>query len=133
MMNRLTGFLMCAVPALLMLACGLLVPAHLRAVDPCVLKEAGRNTTGLTQQGLSFVGQENLGAAKLLLLAAQEQGLPDPQGLGLAITNLALQHPRWMVWGGGDARLDRLFASDPRLPKSGSEPFTEFLVREDNR
>jgi hypothetical protein len=133
MMHRLTGFLMCAVPALLMLACGLLVPAHLRAVDPCVLREAGRNTTGLIQQGLSFVGQGNLGAAKLLLQAAQEQGLPDPQGLGLAITNLALQHPRWMVWGGGDTRLDRLFASDPHLPKSGSEPITEFLVREDNR
>ena len=133
MMNRLTGFLMCAVPALLMLACGLLVPAHLRAVDPCVLKEAGRDTPGLIQQGLSFVGQENLGAARLLLQAAQEQGLPDPQGLRLAITNLALQHPPWMVWGGGDTRLDRLFASDPRLPKAGSEPFTEFLVREDNR
>ena len=78
MMNRLTGFLMCAVPALLMLVCGLLVPAHLRAVDTCVLKEAGRNTTGLIQQGLSFVGQDNLGAARLLLRAAQEQGLPDP-------------------------------------------------------
>ena len=38
-----------------------------------------------------------------------------------------------MVWGGGDARLDRLFASDSHLPKSGAEPFTEFLVREDNR
>jgi hypothetical protein len=133
MMNRLTGFLMCAVPALLMLACGLMVPAHLRAVDPCVLKEAGRNTTGLIQRGLSFVGQNNLGAAKLLLQAAQAQGLPDPQGLALAITNLALQHPRWTVWGGGDARLDRLFASDPHIPKAGSEPFTEFVVREDNR
>ena len=133
MMNRLTGFLMCAVPAVLMLICGLMVPAHLRAVDTCVLKEAGRNTTGLIKQGLSFVGQGNLGAAKLLLQAAQAQGLPDAQGLGLAINHLALQHPRWLVWGGGDARLDRLFASDPYLPKSSSEPFTEFVVREDNR
>jgi hypothetical protein len=38
-----------------------------------------------------------------------------------------------VAWGGGDARLDRLFASDPHLPKSGSEPFTSFVVREDNR
>ena len=133
MMNRLTGFLMCAVPALLMLVCGLLVPAHLRAVDACVLQEAGRNTTGLIEQGLSLVEQDNLGAAQLLLQAAQAQGLPDRQGLGLAITNLALQHPRWLVWGGGDARLERLFASDPHLPKSGSEPFTDFVVREENR
>jgi hypothetical protein len=133
MLNRLTGFLLCAIPAALMLACGLMVPAHLRAVDACVLKEAGRNTRSLIQQGLSFVGQDNLGAAQLLLAAAQDQRLPERQALGAAITNLATQHPRWIVWGGGDARLDRLFASDPHLPKTGAEPFTEFLVREDNR
>ena len=34
------------------------------------------------------------------------------------------------MWGGGDARLERLFASDPHLPKSGTEPFTDFVVRE---
>jgi hypothetical protein len=133
MMNRLTGFLLCAVPALLMLAGGWLVPAHLRAVDASVLQEASGNTTALIERGLSLAGQDNLGAAQLLLQAAQEQRLPDRQRLGLAITNLAMQHPRWMVWGGGDARLDRLFASDPHLPKSGSEPFTDFMVREDNR
>jgi len=133
MMNRLTGFLMCAIPALLILACGLMVPAHLRSVDACVLKEAGRHTTGLVKQGLAFVEQENLGAAQLILEAAQEQRVPEQRGLSLAVSGLAMQHPRWLVWGGGDARLDRLFASDPHLPKSGTEPFTEFLVREDNR
>jgi hypothetical protein len=133
MMRRLTGFLLCAVPALLMLACGWLVPAHLRAVDASVLQEAGGSTTALIERGLSLVGQDNLGAAQLLLKAAQEERLPDRQRLSQAITNLAMQHPRWVVWGGGDARLDRLFASDPHLPKSGSEPFTDFMVREDNR
>ena len=133
MMNRLTGFLICAVPALLLLACGLAVPVHLRAVDSSVLREAGRNTPALIEQGLSLAGQNNLGGAQLLLQAAQEQGLPGRQQLGVAITNLATQHPHWTVWGGGDARLDRLFASDPHLPKAGSEPFTEFVVREDNR
>ena len=133
MMRRLTGFLICAIPGLLMLVCGLLVPAHLRAVDASVLQKAGRNTAALIEQGLTLVRQNKLGAAQLLLQAAQAEGLPDRQRLGLAITNLAMQHPRWLVWGGGDARLERLFASDPHLPKSGSEPFTDFVVREENR
>ncbi len=133
MMNRLTGFLICAVPAVLMLAFGLAVPAHLRAVDSSVLREAGRKSAGLVEQGLSLVRLENLGGAQLLLQVAREEGLPEQQKLGSAITNLAVQHPHWLVWGGGDARLDRLFASDSQLPRSGSEPFTKFVVREDNR
>jgi hypothetical protein len=133
MMRRLTGFLICAIPGLGMVVCGLLVPAHLRVVDTRVLQKAGRNTAALTDQGLTLVRQNKLGAAQLLLQAAQAEGLPDRQRLGLAITNSAMQHPRWMVWGGGDARLERLFGSDAHLPKTGSEPFTDFVVREENR
>jgi len=124
---------MCAIPALLLLACGVVVPAHLRAVDASVLQRAGRHTTPLIEQGLTLVQQGNLGAAQLLLQAAQTEGVPDWQRFGLALTNLALPHPLWAVWGGGDPRLERLFGSDPHLPKSGSEPFTDFVVREDNR
>ncbi len=132
-MRRVTGFLICAIPGLVMLVCGLLVPAHLRAVDSGVLQRAGINTASLADRGLTLVRQNKLGAAELLLRAAQMEGLPDWHRLGLALTNSALQHPRWMVWGGGDPRLERLFASDPLLPKSGSEPFTDFAVREENR
>ena len=124
---------MCAIPGLLMLVCGLLVPAHLRAVDVSVLPKAGRNTVALIEQGLTLVRQNKLGAAQLLLRAGQEEGLPDQQRLGAAITNSGAQHPGWLVWGGGDARLERLFGSDAGLPKSGSEPFTDFVVREGNR
>lgn len=111
---------------------GLVVPAHLRAVDARVLQQAGRNTPALIEQGLALVKQDKLGAAQLLLRAAQEEG-PDWAVLDVAIRNSAAQHPGWLVWGGGDARLARLFNSDPGLPKSGSEPVTDFLVREENR
>jgi hypothetical protein len=133
MKKRVTGFLLCAVPGLLLLACGLAVPAYLRAVDASVLREAGRRTPSLIQQGLALVGDNNLGAARLLLRAAQQEGVPRRQELGLAITNSAARHPSWDVWGGGDTGLERLFASDVGLPKAASEPFTEFAVQEDNR
>jgi hypothetical protein len=133
MTSRLIWFLVCAITGALLVVGGLLVPAHLRAVEASVLQEAGRNTEPLIEQGLVLVKQNNLGAAQLLLQAAEQEGVPARQWLSLAINNLALEHPRWMVWGGGDARLERLFASDPHLPQTGSEPFTDFMVREDNR
>ena len=133
MTSRFIWFLTCAITGALLVAGGLLVPAHLRAVEDSVLKEAGRHTGQLIEQGLTLVTQNKLGAAQLLLQVAQAESVPARQSLGLAITNLAIQHPRWMVWGGGDVRLERLFVSDPHLPKSASEPFTDFMVREDNR
>jgi hypothetical protein len=133
MSSRPIWFLICAILGVVMLICGLLVPAHLRAVDASVLQRAGRDTPALAQQGLALVRENQLGGALLLLQAAQEQRLPDPQRLGPAVGNLAMEHPRWLVWGGGDARLERLFGSDPHLPTSGSEPFTDFVAREDNR
>jgi hypothetical protein len=60
MTSRLTKFLLCAIPALL-LACGLVVPAHLRAVDASALQMAGRNTSPLIEQGLMLVKQDNPG------------------------------------------------------------------------
>ena len=133
MTNRKTGFLLCAITGLLMVAGGLVIPAHLRAVDAGVLQRAGRNTPGLIQRGLALVRENQLGAAQLLLQAGQAVGIPGWPELGLAVTYSASQHPGWLVWGGGDARLERLFGSDPHLPKTGSEPFTDFMVREENR
>jgi hypothetical protein len=133
MSRRVIGFLLCAIPGLLMLVCGLALPAHLRAVDASALRRAGWNTPTLTSREITLLRQDQLGAAQLLVQAGQAEGLPDQQAVGQAITTSGEQHPHWLVWGGGDARLDRLFASDPHLPKSGSEPFTDFVVREDNR
>jgi hypothetical protein len=132
MMSRLTWFLLCAISGALLVVDGLVVPAHLRAVDARVLQQAGSNTTALIEQGLALVRQDKLGAAQLVLRAAQTEG-PEWDVLAVAIRNSAAQHPGWLVWGGGDARLERLFNSDPGLPKSGTDPVTDFLVREENR
>jgi len=127
-------FLACVTLGLVMLVCGLLVPAHLRAVNVSVIQKAGRNTPALIEQGLALVNENELGAAQLLLTAAQAEKLSGWEKLGLAINNSARQHPGWLVWGGdNDLRFERLFESDTRLPKSGPEPVTEFVVRQENR
>ena len=129
MKRRLIWFLLCAIVGLLLVVVGLVMPAHLRAVDVTVLEQAGRNTPTVIEHGLALVRQNKLGVAQLLLQAGQAEHLSDWQRLGSALTNSAAQHPGWLVWGGGDSRLERLFASDAELPKSGSEPITDFVVR----
>jgi hypothetical protein len=116
-----------------MLICGLLVPAHLRAVDGSILRQAGRRTPSLVDRGLALVKANNLGAAELMLQAARTEALADRENLRFAVTNLALAHPGWQSWGGGDAHLESLFGASSSTQNSGAEPLTEWAVRLQNR
>ena len=142
-MRRWIWLTICAVLGLVMLVCGLLVPAHLLAVDVNVIQDAGRQTPGLVRQGLDLAEENNLGAARLLWQAAKQiERLPDREQLGLAVTNLARLRPGWMVLGSPNPRLERLLgrsagpssapnsqaAAAPSSAGRGSEPFTELLV-----
>ena len=128
MMSRWLWALGCMVSGLLLLFCGLLVPAYLRAVDVSVVQRAGWNTPALTGQGLSLVSQQNLGVARLFLEAAQAEGITGRQSLGVAVTNAIRQHPDWLVWG-NDSILERLFENDSSPPG----PFTGFIIQRKNR
>ena len=86
MMNRLTGFLLCAVPALLMLVCGLVVPAHLRAVDASVLERGGQEYHGFGPAGAGVGEAGQPGSGPVAPAGGARAGMPDRQGLGLAIT-----------------------------------------------
>ncbi|HWX18695.1 MAG TPA: hypothetical protein VN578_02200 [Candidatus Binatia bacterium] len=148
-MRRKVLFLICVVLGLVMLVCGLLVPAYLRAVDISLLQRAGRKTPSLVTRGRALVEENRLGAAELLLEAAREEALPDRENLRSAVTNLALAHPGWQAWGGGESHLELLFGSPtPGLPRSAPtgaatvssqddfsnfEPLTEWMVRLKNR
>jgi hypothetical protein len=128
MNNKWIWVLGCVVSGLLLLFCGLLVPIHLRALDIGVVQKAGRGTPSLTQQGLAFVSQQNLGVARLFLQAAQAESMPGREQLGTALTNAITQHPEWSIWG-NDASLDHLFESDFTAPNS----FTKVIIRQKNR
>jgi hypothetical protein len=132
-MRRLVWFLLCAILGLGMFICGLLVPAHLRAVDESVLQRAGQETTSLINQGLVLAGENKLGAAQLMLKAADQEKLPGREKLEYAVSTLARQHPRWEVWGGPEPRFESIFEPDKRLPDSGSQSFTDYLIRQPNR
>jgi hypothetical protein len=131
MMSRWVWFWICALLGLAMLICGLMVPAHLRAVDARILQKAARNGSSLVDQGLALVNERNLGAAQLLLQAAQKETVPGREKLASAVASLSAQHPGWQVWGGGRYHLEVLFK--PAVSATASEPLTEWAIRMENR
>ena len=129
---RWPGFLICAILGLVMLVGGLLMPVYLRAVDASVIQKAGRSGPSLLEQGQALAGAKKLGAAKMLMLAARAARIPGWDRLGEAVTNLARQYPDALAWG-DDSRMKNLFAGNAQLSGSGAEPFTDFIIRQENR
>jgi hypothetical protein len=127
-MNRVMWLIVCALLGLVALVCGLLVPAHLRAVDAGVLAQAGRSTPSLVEHGMTLVEHNQLGAADLLFEAAQSQHLPGREKLAGATAQLLLRKPGLPLWGSPAPGLER-------LARAGAtpEPLTDFVIRLENR
>src|SRR5437773_1608984 len=140
-MSRRVGFIACAVFGLALLFCGLQVPAHLRAVDVIVLQRAGRATPSLIEGGFSLARKNQLGAAQLFVAAAQSAGIADSDKLDEAVDELATRQPALRISGGAEnGSLGALLGANPGTPDTNAsqatlraEPFTEFVVRSDNR
>ncbi len=129
---RWPGFLICAILGLVMLIGGLLIPAYLRAVDASIIQWAGRSDPTLLEQGRALADAKKLGAAKMLMLAARAAGIPGWDRFGEAVTNEARQYPDALAWG-DDSRTENLFGDNTRAPEAGTEPFTDFIIHQENR
>ncbi len=121
--------IVCLVLSLLVLAGAWLIPAHLRAVDTGVVAAAGRKTPTLVEDGLNFVGAENLGAAQLLLRAGEMEHVPNRSKLAVDV-NLALaRHPVWLPLGAASPRLESVFGTVSYPSNATSVPFTDFIIK----
>jgi hypothetical protein len=124
----------CSVLGLILLAGGLLVPAHLRALDAGVAQAAGQSEPALPDKIHSLMEQKKLGTAKLLLQAAQIQ-ISSMDSLASTWTNLAKQQPDARFWG-DDARTENLFGNvsgNNLQPSDQDSSFSDFIVRQENR
>jgi len=83
-MSRWVTSLACTILGLVMLAFGLIIPAHLRAVDDAVIQKAGKSTPTLVFRGQELVSDNQLGAAQLLAQAARQERLPNREKLEFA-------------------------------------------------
>lgn len=130
-MTRWTWFTICALLGLALLLCGWLMPAHLRAIEPPVLRQAGRNTTSLTARGSELLQAGQLGPAELLSRAAQDAKLPSAGDLASAVEHAAKQYPSINAWGTADFAPDTYFSTAPAPGELAD--FADFVVRERNR
>src|ERR1041385_9463590 len=99
-MTRWLWFVLCIVVGLAAIYCGLLVPAHLRAVDADVLRVAGQNTPTLAKSGAALVNDGQWEAAQLLMRAAREQDVPGREELSFALNNSVKRIPPALVCSG---------------------------------
>ena len=140
-MSRRFGFYFCGIAGLLLVICGLQVPAHLRAVDGRVLQRAGQGTPSLVDEGLARVNRQELGAAQLFLAAARNARITNSYQLSEAVDDLATRKPALRISGAAvPGPLGPLFESVTRAQESGTnqspfciEPFTTFIVRSVHR
>src|SRR5262245_44028675 len=132
-MSRWVTSLVCAIIGLVLLGLGLLIPAHLRAVDGTVVQQAGDRTMSLVTRGLLLAGQNQLGAAQLITQTARQERLSGREKLEFAVDELARQHPAWVVWGGPEPQFESIFQKDAGLRDPGFDPFTEYVIRLENR
>ena len=126
MNSRWLRFWLCIVLGLMLLGCGLLVPAHLRAVDSGVIRSAGRTGSGLLERGKALASAGRLGAAQMYSPAARIAGMAGWDRFGASVTNLILAAPARQFWG-NDAQTQALFNSPP------DDSFAAFIIHADNR
>jgi hypothetical protein len=117
----------CAALSLLLLGGGLLVPAHLRALDTSVVRSAGRTGDSLPQRGRQLLESGRLGAAYLFSLAVQRVGMAGWDRLGESISNSAARYPAAYFWG-NDRRVEEFFTG-----RRGEGTFSAFIVQRENR
>lgn len=129
-MKRWVWFSLCALLGLLLLLCGWLIPAHLRAVEASVLQQAGRNSSSLTGRGVTLAHTGQYGSGEMLLRAAQRAKFSDTNELAAALDYEAKRAPAVKLWGSLPGIMRNYF---PKNPKPGDTNFTDFVVREENR
>src|SRR3954468_22637892 len=108
-MNRVVWFIICTVVGLELIAWGLLVPAHIGAVDDKVLQLAGASGPSLAGDGLNMVNLEKPGPARLLLEAADQTGALGRERLASAINEFEKAQPKLKIWGGSALYLEGIF------------------------
>jgi hypothetical protein len=127
-LRRLFYFLGCAVLGVILLGCGLLIPAHWSAEDAAMLQTAAHDTPSLMARAKSAAGNQRLGDAVLLDQAALNENISEAAPLAAALTNLVAQNPSTLFWG-NDSNASTAFGND----FNASQPLTEFVIRSDNR
>jgi len=124
-------FWICSVLGLVLVAGGVLLPAHLRGLDAVVVQSAGQN--GVTLPGVvqAFAEGKRLGVAELLLQAGQIAKTPGCESLNAALAERLRQYPKARFWG--DKATQENQSDSNFRPEDQDSSFASFIIRRENR
>jgi hypothetical protein len=125
-------FLICCVVGLTLLAGGLLIPAHLRAVDAGVVRNAGQSASTLAGQVQTLVEKQDLGVAQILAQAARAAQISRSDELVATVADQGRQNPGAFFWGAAPG-IENLFGDNANPPAEDTLTFTAFVVQDKNR
>ncbi len=132
-MRHWVWFLICIAAAAGMVIGGLMIPAHLRAVDDTVLERAALNTPALIGQGLALAYEKKLGPAQMLSAAAQLKRIPGREKLESAVATLAEQSPELKRHGLVESGTIGSLFETTNATSSDPEPVTPFIIHTETR
>ncbi|HLP78170.1 MAG TPA: hypothetical protein VK327_14780, partial [Candidatus Paceibacterota bacterium] len=128
-MRHWAAAIICAVAGVAIITVGLMVPAHLRAVDDTVLERAASSGPDLINRGLALAYEKNLGAIQLLSRAADARKISGREKLATPVSELS-QHSDLKAHGLQETgELGRIFTPASKKSANESEPVTEFIIQ----
>lgn len=115
-----------------LLAVAWVLPANVKSLNPALLREAGRGTTGAARFGRELLQLDKPGPAALVFEAARKVGDPGAADFSVALEDYAARHRELMPWGGWDVALEPLLAARPGEARE-SQPVLTFMVTQQAR
>jgi hypothetical protein len=112
------------VSGLVLVGCGLLFPAHLRAFDARALAEIGRGSPTLVDEGIRLYSAGRIGQARLFLSAARQCEAPGTAMLERALADAA----QWQATNRGVSELDLILSGSPWAVKWDGKPVMVLLA-----
>ncbi|HZP61128.1 MAG TPA: hypothetical protein VFB27_12460 [Opitutaceae bacterium] len=128
-----TSTFVLAAAGLLLIAIAWLLPVNLKSVSPALLRTAGAGTPSVAEYGRQLVESEKIGAAALVLSAAQAVGDPHAAALADELSRLTARQPEFVAWGGWDPFIDPLFKLHENTGRGESTPVLTFFITEKAR
>src|SRR3954468_19668453 len=123
MMKRLFWLISFVAVGLVLIAFGLTVPAHLRALDARAVLRHSTGNLSVIGEGLSLISHGKIGPAVLLLKAAQRENLPEANRLASEIGKFSASHPNDLLLGAADPYLPSLV--NPKFSKNVRQPIID--------
>lgn len=131
MMKRLLWLISFVGVGLVLIAFGLTIPAHLRALDARAVLRHSPGSPSVIDEGLSLTSRGKVGPAMLLLKAAQQQNFPEANRLASEVEKFSRSHPDDLLLGGADPYLPSLI--NPKIPKTVRQPIIDLLISRESR